>query len=91
MEEIRQTGTTFLNFEFFPTSDKIATHWSKWGGVKQLRKKIPVYPGAHYPKVRDHSMFVIHFVCKSNENKPLKFSLSGLVGGNVFDVRLIYA
>ena len=35
--------------------------------------------------------FVIQYVCKSNENKPLKYLLSGPLGENVFDVLLIYA
>ena len=35
--------------------------------------------------------FVIHYVCKSNENKPLKYLLSGPLGESVLDVRLNYA
>ena len=38
-----------------------------------------------------HSMFVIHYVCKSNESKPLKFLLSGPLWESGFDARLIYA
>lgn len=38
-----------------------------------------------------HSMFVIHYVCKGNESKPLKFLLSGPLWESGFDVRLIYA
>ena len=34
---------------------------------------------------------MIHYVCKSNESKPLKFLLRGPLGESVFDVRLIYA
>ena len=38
-----------------------------------------------------HSMFLIHYVCKSNESKSLKFLLSGPLWESGFDVRLIYA
>ena len=58
----KKNATKVLNF--FPQ----VTRWRLIclkGCVQQLRKKIPVYPGAHYPKVRDHSMFMIRYVCKS--------------------------